>query len=152
MISKFYSHTPSAHAKVTITHLVQEASGGSRWGTLDSFLNTQVVKELACLWKDIRSTKVTPQKEGDGSRTRGKKTAGKEEGWLYHDLTVAVVTVSWRKCDSHNLLKVTSHAQSPERWREVNFIGLSLWTIRVIRYLISSSDVLYHPCSKAGSL
>lgn len=64
---------------MTFTHLVQEASSGSRWGTFNSFLCTQVVKELACLWKDGMSTKLTPQKGGDGSR---KKMSRKKEGYL----------------------------------------------------------------------
>lgn len=76
----------------------------------------------------------------------------KRRGNLEHIPTITVVTVSWGKFDSHNLLKVMSHAQSPKRWSEVNFIGLSLWTIRVIRYFISSSDVFYHPCSKTQKL
>lgn len=64
---------------MTFTHLVQEASGGSRWGTFNSFLCTQVVKELACLWKDM-STKLSPQKGGDGSME--KKKSRKKEGYL----------------------------------------------------------------------
>lgn len=47
-----------AHAMVTSMHLVQEAGGGSGWGTFHSFLSTQVVKELAGLWKNVMSTKL----------------------------------------------------------------------------------------------
>lgn len=81
-----------------------------------------------------------------------KKKKVNKKGYLKHILTITVITVSWGKFDSHNLLKVMSHAQSPERWGEVNFVGLSFWTIRVISYLISSSNVLHHPCSKIHSI
>lgn len=59
-------------------------------------------------------------------------------------LTITVVAVSWREFDSHNLLQVVCHAHSSEWWREVNLIGLSFWTIRVISHLVFSSDVLHH--------
>lgn len=66
-------------------------------------------------------------------------------------LTIAVVAVRWRELDSHYLLQVVSHAHSPE-WRgEVNLKGLSLWTIRVVRHLVSSSDVLHHSWGKEGN-
>lgn len=64
---------------MTFTHLVQEPSSGSRWGAFNSFLCTQVVKELACLWKDAMNTKLTIQQEGDGSK---KKMSRKKEGNL----------------------------------------------------------------------
>ncbi len=59
-------------------------------------------------------------------------------------LTITVVTVSRREFDSHNLLQVVCHAHSSEWWSEVNLIGLSLWTIRVVSHLVASSDVLHH--------
>lgn len=48
----------SVHIIMTFTHLVQEAGGGSWCGTFNSFLSTQVVKELACLWKYATRTKL----------------------------------------------------------------------------------------------
>lgn len=59
-------------------------------------------------------------------------------------LTITVVAVSRREFDSHNLLQVMCHAHSSKWWSEVNLIGLSLWTIRVISHLVSPGDVLHH--------
>lgn len=59
-------------------------------------------------------------------------------------LTVAVVAVGGRELHSHDLLQVLCHAHSPEWRREVNLLCRPLWAFRVIRHLVSSSDVLHH--------
>lgn len=59
-------------------------------------------------------------------------------------LTIAVVAVSRRELHSRDLLQVVCHAQSSERRREVDLMGRSLRTVRVISHLVSSSDVLHH--------
>lgn len=58
--------------------------------------------------------------------------------------TITVVAVSRREFDSHDLLQVVCHAHSSEWGSKVNLVGLSLWTIRVISHLVTSSDVLHH--------
>lgn len=58
--------------------------------------------------------------------------------------TIRVIAVSRREFDSHGFLQVVRHADFSERWSEVNLIGLSLWTIRVISHLVPPSDVLHH--------
>lgn len=75
-----------------------------------------------------------------------------KRGWRNHlreqRLTITVVAVRRRELDSHDLLQVVRHAHSSE-WRgEVDLKGLSLWTIRVIRHLVSSGDVLHHSWGK----
>lgn len=59
-------------------------------------------------------------------------------------LTITVVAVSRREFDSHKLLQVLCHAHSSEWWCEVDLLGLTLRTIRVISHFISSGDVLHH--------
>lgn len=81
------------------------------------------------------------------NRVKNIKEKKKTKAFL-QILTITVVAVSRREFDSHNLLQVVGHAHSSEWWSEVNLIGLSLWTIRVIGHLVSSSDVLHHSCSK----
>lgn len=61
-------------------------------------------------------------------------------------LTITVVGVRSWKLHSQFLLQVFNHADPSEGRSEVNFMGLSLWTIRMIHHLITSGNVLHHSC------
>lgn len=92
-------------------------------------------------------TKIVKKKFSLLSQSKKKKTnscEGASASSVQQILTSTVIAVSRWEFDSHNLLQVVCHAHSSEWWSEINLIGLSLWTIRVISHLVSSSDVLHH--------
>ena len=50
-----------------------------------------------------------------------------------------------RQLLSQHLLQVGEHAESPERWREVDFLGFSIRAVWVVDNLVRAKDGLHHP-------
>lgn len=153
--------------RCTAFHLIKEPGCGPGWRAFHGFCHTDIVKNFASFCNTnvhLRTEDIIPplkkytkRRAGDilvptSSNSELKRKAGPTAEKRAHHFTFRFKEVSVRQLHSQGFLKLFHHADFPERGREVNLIGLTLWAIWMVGNLVTACNVLHHPWERNPSL